>query len=325
MQFDAQKASAGSEGPEESDGHPGNPGIALDPEWIGKVRVDEGEVQEQAAALEARNTLAAADRANWLLKAVSCIDLTTLSGDDTPERVRKLCAEARNPIPPEILEGLGVPSLELTTAAVCVYHEMVETALESLEGSGIPVATVSAGFPHGLSPLPVRLAEIEASVAIGAHEIDTVLPRYLVLAGEWEELYGQISAYREACGEVHLKTILSTGELGSMENVYKTSLVCMMAGADFIKTSTGKEKVNATLPVGLTMARAIQEYGQRTDHQVGLKPAGGIKTAEEALTWFGLMREELGDPWTDPNLFRFGASSLLGNLRRELEELASKG
>jgi deoxyribose-phosphate aldolase len=200
---------------------------------------------------------------------------------------------------------------------------MVETALQSLEGSGIPVATVSAGFPHGLSPLSVRLAEIEASVSVGAHEIDTVIPRFLVLEGNWEELYEQVSAYRNACGEAHLKTILSTGELGSLENVYKASMVCMMAGADFIKTSTGKEKVNATLPVGLVMARAIREYGQKTGYAVGLKPAGGIREASEALAWFGLVKQELGDSWTEPSLFRFGASSLLGNLRQELEAAAA--
>jgi deoxyribose-phosphate aldolase len=297
----------------------------MDLDWVRAIAVDQGEVEERARSLKAGRIAEPEGRTNWLLQAVSCIDLTTLSGDDTPDRVRHLCAEARDPIPSELLRVLGHAGLDLKTAAVCVYHEMVETALESLEGSGIPVATVSAGFPHGLSPLPVRLAEIEASVAIGAHEIDTVIPRFLVLGGHWEKLYEQVAAYREACGGAHLKTILSTGELGSLENVFKASLVCMMAGADFIKTSTGKEKVNATLPVGLTMARAIKEYAQRTDQVVGLKPAGGIKTAEDALAWFGLVREELGEAWTEPILFRFGASSLLGNLRRELELLASDG
>jgi deoxyribose-phosphate aldolase len=197
---------------------------------------------------------------------------------------------------------------------------MVETALESLEGSGVPVATVSAGFPHGLSPLSVRLAEIRASVSVGANEIDAVIPRYLVLEGRWERLYEEVSAYRDACGDAHLKTILSTGELRSLENVHRTSLICMMAGADFIKTSTGKEKENATLPVGLVMARAIRSYGEKTGYSVGLKPAGGLREADEALAWFGLTKKELGESWTKPGLFRFGASSLLGNLRENLEQ-----
>jgi deoxyribose-phosphate aldolase len=285
--------------------------------------VDEAEVEERVSALGARRQLETEDRKHWLLQAVSCIDLTTLSGDDTPGRVRDLCAEARAPVRAELLEALGAPGLILTTAAVCVYHEMVGTAFEALEGSGIPVATVSAGFPHGLSPLSVRLAEIEASVSAGAQEIDTVISRFLVLEGDWGRLFEQVSAYREACGDAHLKTILSTGELGSLANVYKASLVCMMAGADFIKTSTGKERVNATLPVGVVMARAIREYARRTDYAVGLKPAGGIREAEEALAWFNLVKEELGEAWTEPNLFRFGASALLGDLRRELELLAS--
>ncbi len=325
MQFHTRKARADHERTEASGARPPNQGIPLDLDWVGGVGVDEPEVEERVSALGAGQTLGTEDRIHRLLQAVSCIDLTTLSGDDTPDRVRDLCNEARDPVPADLLRALGVPGLKLTTAAVCVFHEMVETALEALEGTGIPVATVSAGFPHGLSPLPVRLAEIEASLSIGAHEIDTVIPRYLVLGGHWEELYEQVSAYRRACGDAHLKTILSTGELGSLENVYKTSLVCMMAGADFIKTSTGKEKVNATLPVGQVMARAIRDYAQRTDQAVGLKPAGGIRTAEEALTWCELVEEELGTAWTEPSLFRFGASSLLRNLRKELEGIAYPG
>jgi deoxyribose-phosphate aldolase len=304
---------------------PRNAGILLDLEWVRSTRTDEGEVEDQVALQAPSDLSAPEEKVSWLLKAVSCIDLTTLAGDDTPERVERLCAQARSPIHSDTLQALGGPDLEPTTAAVCVYHEMVKAALHALEGSPIPVAAVSAGFPHGLSPLSVRLAEIEASVAAGAREIDAVIPRFLVLQGNWERLHDEVSAYRDACGEAHLKVILSTGELGSLENVHKASLVCMMAGADFIKTSTGKEMVNATLPVGLVMARAIREYAQRTGYLVGLKPAGGIREAGEALAWLRLAREELGEAWTEPSLFRFGASSLLGNLRKELERLASAG
>jgi deoxyribose-phosphate aldolase len=305
--------------------HPRNRGAALDLGWIQDPAIDDNEVGQTVDVLATRGGIGEEERAPWLLKAVSCIDLTTLSGDDTPARVRRLCSEARNPVHSDILEALGVVGPGPTTASVCVYHEMLETALESLEGSGIPVAVVSAGFPHGLSPLAVRLAEIEASVSAGAGEIDAVIPRFLVHQENWERLYEEVSAYRRACGDAHLKVILSTGELGSLENVFKTSMVCMMAGADFIKTSTGKEKVNATLPVGLVMARAIGDFAQRTGHPVGLKPAGGIREAEEALAWFQLAKEVLGGAWTEPNLFRFGASSLLANLRRELERLAPLG
>jgi len=319
----------------------------LDPEWIEEVRVDEGEVAAALAAARANSlpeeretpevpppsggkartvqpTAGIRDRAAWLLRAVACIDLTTLSGDDTPSRVRRLCAEARTPVASSLLRAVGAGDRLLTTAAVCVYHEMAEIALEALEGSRIPVAAVSAGFPHGLSALSARLTEIEASVAIGVQEIDAVFPRFLVLEGDWSRLYEEVRAYRQACGGAHLKMILSTGELGSLANVEKASLVCMMAGADFIKTSTGKEKVNATLPAGFVMARAIREYARRTGYEVGLKPAGGIRTTEEALEWLTLARNELGERWTGPSLFRFGASSLLDDLRRELERLAKE-
>jgi deoxyribose-phosphate aldolase len=258
-------------------------------------------------------------QAAWLLKAVSCIDLTTLSGDDTPGRVRRLCAKARQPVRQDILEALGAAELGITTAAVCVYHQMVPTAVEALAGSGVPVAAVSTGFPHGLSPFDTRLAEIQASVAAGAEEIDIVITRSRVLRGEWKALYEEVAAYREAGGEAHLKTILGTGDLGTLGNVHKASLICMMAGADFIKTSTGKEKVNATLPVGLVMARTIREYGQKTGYRVGFKPAGGIGKAKESLLWLILMKEELGNAWLQPHLFRFGASSLLADIERQLE------
>ena len=296
-----------------------NPGTPFEPEWVREVRVNRSAVERRAATLGTRRSVKKEWQAAWLLKAVSCIDLTTLAGDDTPGRVRRLCAKARQPVRQDILEGLGVGSLGLTTGAVCVYHTMVETAVQALQGSGIPVAAVSSGFPAGLSPFAQRVAEIGASVAAGAAEIDIVITRAHVLAGDWEALYDEVRTFREACGPAHLKTILATGELGTLRNVYRASLVCMMAGADFVKTSTGKEPTNATLPVGLTMARSIREYGERTGYQVGFKPAGGIRKAKEALIWLILMKEELGNAWVEPDLFRFGASSLLGDIERQLE------
>jgi deoxyribose-phosphate aldolase len=247
------------------------------------------------------------------------MDLTTLSGDDTPGRVRRLCAKARRPVRADLLEAMGASQLPIRVGAVCVYHRFVSTAVEALEGSGIPVAAVSAGFPAGLSPLEQRLDEIRASVAAGAEEIDIVITRSHVLTEDWRALYDEVRAMRETCGDAHIKTILATGELGTLRNVARASVVCMMAGADFIKTSTGKEPVNATLPVGLVMARAIRDFRERTGHMVGLKPAGGIRTAKDALDWLVLIKEELGDRWLRPDLFRFGASSLLTDIERQLE------
>jgi deoxyribose-phosphate aldolase len=247
------------------------------------------------------------------------MDLTTLSGDDTPGRVRRLCAKGRTPVRPDLLEAMGASGLPIRVAAICVYHEMVQVAVEALAGSGIPVAAVSTGFPAGLSPFEQRLGEISASVDAGAEEIDIVITRAHVLTGNWPALYEEVRAFREACGDAHIKTILGTGELGTLRNVARASLVCMMAGADFIKTSTGKEGVNATLPVGLVMVRQIREYLDRTGYRVGFKPAGGIRSAKDSLTWLGMMKEELGDAWLRPELFRFGASSLLTDIERQLE------
>lgn len=301
-----------------------NPGIPLDLHRIQEIQVNRSAVERRAATLGTRRSVKKEWQAAWLLRALSCIDLTTLSGDDTPGRVRRLCAKAVRPAREDILEGLGVKGLDLKVAAVCVYHQLVETAVSALDGSGIPVAAVSAGFPHGLSPLAARVAEIEASIRAGAREIDIVITRAHVLTGNWEGLYDEVRAFRKACGDAHLKTILATGELGTLTNVYRASLVSMMAGADFVKTSTGKEKVNATLPVGLTMVRAIREYAQETGHPVGFKPAGGISSAKQALLWLILMKEELGDEWLRPSLFRFGASSLLGDIERQLEHQVTK-
>ncbi|MFQ5889596.1 MAG: deoxyribose-phosphate aldolase [Gemmatimonadota bacterium] len=296
-----------------------NPGVPLELEWVRGVRVNLSAVERRAATLGRRRSIKKAQQAAWLLRAITCIDLTTLAGDDTPGRVRRLCAKARQPVRGDLLAALGVEELHTRVAAVCVYHAMVETAAEALRGSGIPVAAVSTGFPAGLNPFPQRVAEIEASVAAGASEIDVVITRAHVLTGDWEALYHEVRTFREASGDAHIKTILATGELGTLRNVAKASLVCMMAGADFIKTSTGKESVNATLPVGLVMARAIRQYRELTGHSVGLKAAGGIRTAKSTLAWLAMMKDELGDPWTRRGLFRFGASSLLADIERQLE------
>jgi deoxyribose-phosphate aldolase len=296
-----------------------NPGMPLELDWVREVRVNRSAVERRAATLGARRSVKKAWQAAWLLKAVTCIDLTTLSGDDTPGRVRRLCAKARHPVRGDILDALGMDDGSIRVAAVCVYHQLVEAAVHALTGSGIPVAAVSAGFPHGLNPLPQRIQEIHASVEAGAREIDVVVTRGHVLTGNWEALYEEVRAFRDACGDAHLKTILATGELSTLRNVARASLVCMMAGADFVKTSTGKESVNATLPVGVAMARAVRSYAERTGYAVGFKPAGGIGTAKQSLVWLILMKEELGTGWLTPELFRFGASSLLGDIERQLE------
>ena len=296
-----------------------NPGTPLDLDLVAAVEANLSAIERRAQTLVTRRTVKKDWQAAWLLKAIACIDLTTLSGDDTPGRVRRLCAKARRPVRDDLLERLGMEGRGLTVGAVCVYHAMVETAVEALAGSGIPVAAVSTGFPAGLSPLATRLAEIEASVAAGAAEIDIVITRAHVLTGNWPALYDEIRQFRAACGPAHLKAILGTGDIATLRNVGRASLVAMMAGADFIKTSTGKETVNATLPVSLTMVRAIRAYYERTGQQVGFKPAGGVSAAKDALAYQSLMKEELGRPWLEPALFRIGASSLLGDIERQLE------
>ncbi|MEX2536651.1 MAG: deoxyribose-phosphate aldolase [Trueperaceae bacterium] len=300
-----------------------NPGAPLDEAWFRQAQVNLSAAERRSATLGTRRTVKKAWQAAWLLRAVALIDLTTLAGDDTPGRVRRLCAKARNPVRADLLEELGMADQGITVAAACVYHSMVHTAVSALKGSGVPVAAVSTGFPAGLTPFEGRLAEIRASVAGGAAEIDIVVSRRHVLLGDWPALYDEVRAFRDACGDAHMKAILATGELGTLRNVYKASMVAMMAGTDFIKTSTGKEPVNATLPVGLTMTRAIREYHERTGYRIGLKPAGGIKTAKEALTWLIMLKEELGRPWLEPELFRFGASSLLADIERQLEHFVT--
>ena len=296
-----------------------NAGTELDLDLVASVQVNTSAVERRAGSLGARRSVKQAHQAAWLCRAIAVMDLTTLSGDDTPGKVRRLCAKARHPLRRDLVEALEIEELHITPAAVCVYHEMVETAVDALSGTAIPVAAVSTGFPDGLSAFDLRLREVEASVAAGAQEIDIVVSRRHVLRGDWQALYDEMQAFRAACGDAHVKAILATGQLGSLRNVARASYVCMMAGADFIKTSTGKESVNATLPVSLTMVRALRDYGDRTGFKIGFKPAGGISKAKDALVYLSMMKEECGDDWLQPDLFRFGASSLLGDIERQLE------
>jgi deoxyribose-phosphate aldolase len=296
---------------------PRNPGTALDLDWVMRATANRSAIERRAATLPARRSVKKDHQAAWLARAVSCIDLTTLAGDDTVGRVRRLCAKAKQPVRADLLEAIGLP--DLTVGAVCVYHDMIAPAVEALDGSGIPVAAVSTGFPAGLSPFHLRVQEIKESVAAGAAEIDIVISRRHVLTGNWQALYDEMRTFRDACGDAHVKAILATGELGTLSNVAKASLICMMAGADFIKTSTGKESVNATLPVSLVMIRAIRDFYDATGYRVGYKPAGGISKAKDAITYLALIKEELGDHWLRPDLFRFGASSLLGDIERQIE------
>ncbi|MEO7222198.1 MAG: deoxyribose-phosphate aldolase [Devosia sp.] len=296
-----------------------NPGFPLDLDWVGRVRMNRSALERRAATIGTRRTVKKDWQVGWLLRAITLMDLTTLNSDDTPGRVERLCAKARHPVRQDILDGLGVGDLKIMPAAVCVYHSFVATAVKALEGTNIPVAAVSTAFPHGLAPMDTKLREIEESVADGAKEIDIVIERQMVLNGDWQALYDQIKAFRKACGDAHIKTILGTGELATLNNVAKASLVCMLAGADFIKTSTGKEKVNASLPVSLAMIRMIRWFHEETGIEIGYKPAGGIAAAKTALDYMALMKEELGTHWLEPHLFRFGASSLLTDIERQLE------
>ena len=298
---------------------PRNAGTPLDPSWFESVGVNASAVERRAASSAKRRSVKKAHQAAWLVQALTCIDLTTLAGDDTPGRVRRLCAKARRPLSDELLTALELSETPPTVGAVCVYPTMVAPAVKALEGSGVPVASVATGFPAGLMPLPLRLAEIRYAVDEGAEEIDIVITRAHVLNRDWAALYDEVKAMREACGAAHLKAILATGDLKTLRNVFAASMVAMQAGADFIKTSTGKEEVNATLPVSLVMLRALRDYGERTGYAIGFKPAGGLRTAKDALNWLILMREELGVASTRNDLFRIGASALLTDIERQLE------
>jgi deoxyribose-phosphate aldolase len=296
-----------------------NRGIPLNLDWVENIRVNTSAVERRAQTLVTRRTVKKDWQVAWLLRAITCMDLTTLSGDDTDERVRRLCAKGRQPIRQDLVRLLAIESLNIRVAAICVYHSFVETALRALEGSGIKVAAVSTGFPAGLSPLDERVTEVRRSVEAGAHEIDVVITRAHVFGGRWQALFDEIATFKAACGNAHMKVILGTGDLLTLRNVARASMVAMMAGADFIKTSTGKEAVNATLPVGLVMTRAIREYAQQTGMAVGFKAAGGIRTAKQSIEWLALMKEELGASWLSARLFRLGASSMLADIERQVE------
>jgi deoxyribose-phosphate aldolase len=294
-----------------------NRGVPLQTDWFEQVAVNTPAAERRAATLTTRRSVKKEWQAAWLVNAIRCIDLTTLAGDDTEDRVRRLCAKAARPLADHIMAGLGLD--RVTAGAVCVYPTMVAAAVKALRGTGIPVASVATGFPAGLMPLDLRLAEIGYAVDQGAEEIDIVITRAHVLDANWPALHDEVAAMREACGAAHLKAILATGDLKTLRNVYKASMVAMQAGADFIKTSTGKEGVNATLPVSLVMVRALRDYGERTGFRVGFKPAGGMKTAKDAIAWQILMKEELGNDWLRPDLFRLGASSMLADIERQLD------
>ncbi len=300
-----------------------NRGMPLNLDWVDQVRVNTSAVERRAQTHVARRTVKKEWQAAWLLRAITCMDLTTLSGDDTDERVRRLCAKARRPLRQDLVQKLGIEELPIKVGAVCVYHRFVEAAVQALAGSGVPVAAVSTGFPAGLSPVEERVSEIRRSVEAGAEEIDVVITRAHVFGARWDALYDEVSEFKRACGSAHMKVILGTGDLATLRNVARASMVAMMAGADFIKTSTGKETINATMPVGLVMVRAIREFVQRTGMMVGFKPAGGIRTAKQSIEWLSMMKEELGEPWTRSSLFRFGASSLLNDIERQLEHFAT--
>jgi deoxyribose-phosphate aldolase len=295
-----------------------NSGTPLDLDWVMGAHVNKSAVERRTSTLTGRRTVKKDWQAAWLLRAVTNIDLTTLAGDDTPGRVKRLCAKARNPIRADMLAKLGLDGEKITVGAVCVYPNRVADAVHALQDSDIPVASVATGFPAGQTPLPQRIEEIEQAVEAGAKEIDVVIARNYVLTGDWQSMYDELQQFRKACGDSHMKTILATGDLGSLKQVYQASLVAMMAGSDFIKTSTGKESTNATLEVSLVMTRAIRDYLDRFGYKVGFKPAGGISSAKQALAWQSLMKEELGDEWLMNNLFRIGASSLLTDIERQL-------
>ena len=300
-----------------------NPGIALDLSHLTRLRVNRSAVERRAVTLGTRRTVKKEWQAAWLLKAVTCLDLTTLAGDDTPGNVLRLCAKARQPVRGDLVDVLGMSGWRLHVGAVCVYHNLVPTAVAALAGSGVPVAAVSTGFPAGQTPLDLKVEEIRRSVEAGATEIDIVVSRAHVLTGDWRALYDEVRAFREACGPARMKTIVAAGDLGTLRNLAQASHACLMAGADFVKTSTGKEPVNATLPFGLVMVRAVRDYHERTGHRVGFKPAGGIRTARQALDWLLLMKEELGTEWLSPALFRIGASALLTDIERQLEHFVT--
>ncbi|HEU5110326.1 MAG TPA: deoxyribose-phosphate aldolase [Micromonosporaceae bacterium] len=276
--------------------------------------VDQVGAEQRAAMLGTRSIKTSAKA--WAIDlAIRMVDLTTLEGADTPGKVRALCAKARRPEP-------GDPDCP-SVAAVCVYPSMVPVAAEALRGSGVHLASVATAFPSGQAPLSIRLADVDAAVEGGADEIDMVINRGAFLAGRYSEVFDEVVAVKEACGNAHLKVILETGELVTYDNVRRASWLAMLAGADFIKTSTGKVPVAATPPVTLIMLEAVRDFLAATGRQVGVKPAGGIRTSKDAIKYLVLVNETAGERWLDPDWFRFGASTLLNDLLMQRAKLAT--
>jgi deoxyribose-phosphate aldolase len=280
----------------------------------GLAGVDQVGADARAAMLSTRSIKTTAKQ--WAIDlAISMIDLTTLEGQDTPGKVRALCAKAQRPDPSDP----SVPHV----AAVCVYPDLVGIAVKALAGSGIHVASVATGFPSGRTSLEVKLAETREAVAAGADEVDMVIDRGAFLAGRYGQIFEEIVAIKQACGDAHLKVILETGELATYDNVRRASWLAMLAGGDFIKTSTGKVSPAATLPVTLVMLEAVRDYLEATGRQVGVKPAGGIRTSKDAIRYLVLVNETAGEDWLDPDWFRLGASSLLNDLLMQRQRMAT--
>ncbi len=296
--------------------------IDLDISLIVSQKVNLSAVERRCDTLMKRRSVKKRYQADWLLKAIEFMDLTTLAGDDTPGRVARICHKAKNPVRNDILDYLQIPK-PFSVAAVCVYPELIRTAKSALEQRDIGLASVATGFPTGLVPERTKISEINAAIRNGASEIDVVINRNKVLTANWVSLYNDIRAYKKACGLLHLKVIIGAGDLGTLRNVVRASWVAMLAGADFIKTSTGKEPTNATLPVSLVMIRAIRDFHDLTGIKVGFKAAGGISKAKQAMNYLILMKEELEEAWLDKSLFRIGASSLLADIERQLEHFVS--
>ena len=289
----------------------------LDLNWINNINVNLSAVERRTTTLVKRRSVKKEYQASWLLKAITLIDLTTLSGDDTFGKVDRLCKKALNPIANNILSKLEINEDAIRVGAVCVYHHLVSQAKNQLNGK-LPIAAVSTGFPAGLSSFSTRKKEVIDSIKSGANEIDIVINRGFVIQNNWKKLYEEVKSFKLAANKTKIKAILGVGDLETMRNVAKASLVCMMAGADFIKTSTGKESINANLNNSLVMLRMIREFHEFSGKKIGFKPAGGISTAKSVLEFLILVMEELGDDWLNPNLLRIGASSLLIDIERQL-------
>ena len=289
----------------------------LDLNWINNINVNLSAVERRTTTLVKRRSVKKEYQASWLLKAITLIDLTTLSGDDTFGKVDRLCKKALNPIANNILSKLEINEDAVKVGAVCVYHHLVSQAKNQLKGQ-LPIAAVSTGFPAGLSSFSTRKKEVVDSIKSGANEIDIVINRGFVIQNNWKKLYDEVKSFKLAANKTKIKAILGVGDLETMRNVAKASLVCMMAGADFIKTSTGKESINANLNNSLVMLRMIREFHEFSGKKIGFKPAGGISTAKSVLEFLILVMEELGEDWLNPNLLRIGASSLLIDIERQL-------